>query len=353
MLMNGKRTTVISRPCPTTFIYYLREPYEYFFQFFRAELREHIVFQSNVYSRQKDVASNFHISEEEILVFHGLIVYMGLVPIPSLVNFWAVKTRIPQVADFISSNYFKSMLSSLHFNDNDQAAVSQVRFFKVRVPFTMVTKEFWKVSETPIHSMDEGMVANKGKKAGNLRRYVAKKPDKWDYKFFCRSSVDGFVHDTLMYQGETAFMSHHTLLSVEQKAMSVTSKFAFTLVKTIKHPSHLAVYADNYFASIGLAGYLRSQYGCWYIGTALKSVKVMNKKSTPRSTLDYVYSHGILVAKWKNKSIVTILSTDVGIELMDTVERALKKVPIPCTSDTQMYKNRMGGIDKSDMLTHL
>ncbi|XP_064120264.1 piggyBac transposable element-derived protein 3-like [Macrobrachium nipponense] len=262
-------------------------------------------------------------SEEDLMVFLGLIVYMGLVPLPSIVDFWAVKTRIPQVADFMSRNHFKAIRSSLHFSDNDQAAASQDRFFKVRVPFTKVTREFLKVPETPIHSIDEVMVAYKGTRAGNLRQYVAKKPDKWGFKLFCRSSVDGFVHDILMYQGETTFVSHHTMLSEEEKAMSVTSKFVVALVNTIKDPRNSAVYADNYFTSIGLAKYLRSQYGC----------------------------------RWKDNSVVTILSSDVGVEPMGTVERydraAKKKVPIPCPSVIQMYNNRMGGIDKSDMLTHL
>ncbi|XP_064108436.1 piggyBac transposable element-derived protein 3-like [Macrobrachium nipponense] len=171
---------------------YLREPYEYFSQFFTTELREHIVYQSNLYSRQKDVGSNFHMSEEDLMVFLGLIVYMGPVPLPSIVDFWAVKTRIPQVADFMSRNRLKAIRSSLHFSDNDQAAASQDRFFMVRVPFTKVTREFLKVPETPIHSIDEVMVAYKGTRAGNLRQYVAKKPDKWGFKLFCRSSVDGF-----------------------------------------------------------------------------------------------------------------------------------------------------------------
>ncbi|XP_064088383.1 piggyBac transposable element-derived protein 4-like [Macrobrachium nipponense] len=277
---------------------YLREPYEYFSQFFTAELREHIVYQSNLYSRQKDVGSNFHMSEEDLMVFLGLIVYMGLVPLPSIVDFWAVNTRIPQVADLMSRNRFKAIRSSLHFSDNDQAAASQDRFFKVRVPFTKVTREFLKVPETPIHSIEEVMVAYKGTRAGNLRQYVAKKPDKWGFKLFCRSSVDGFVHDILMYQGETTFVSHHTMLSEEEKAMSVTSKFVVALVNTIKDPSNSAVYADNYFTSIGLAKYLRSQYGCRYVGTTrenrvghppLTSVKEMNKKATQRGTLDCLF----------------------------------------------------------------
>ena len=89
------------------------------------------------------------------MVFLGLIVYMGLLPIPSIVDFWAVHTRVPQVADYMSRNRFKTIRSTLHFNDNDQAAGSQDRFFKVRALFTKVSREFLKVPETPIHSIDD------------------------------------------------------------------------------------------------------------------------------------------------------------------------------------------------------
>ena len=345
---------------------FLREPYDYFGQFFNNEIRDHIVYQTNLYARQRDVAGNFNMSEEEFMVFLGLIIYMGLVHLPSIVDYWAVKTRVPHVADFMSRNRFKTIRTSLHFNDNDQAAGSQDRFFKMRPPFTKVTREFLKVPETPVHSIDEVMVAYKGTRAGNLRQYVAKKPDKWGYKLFCRSSVDGFVHDILMYQGETTFASHHTRLSEEEMDMSVTSKFVISLVKTIHDPRHAAVYADNYFTSIGLAKFLRSSYGCRYVGTArenrvghppLKSVKDMGKKSTPRGTLDYCSSDGIVVARWKDNSVVTILSTDAGVEPIGSVERydraAKKKVPIPCPSVIEKYNGRMGGIDKSDMLIHL
>ncbi|XP_068213862.1 piggyBac transposable element-derived protein 3-like [Palaemon carinicauda] len=144
--------------------------------------------------------------------------------------------------------------------------------------------------------------------------------------------------------------------------MSVTSNFVVSLVKTIKDPSHAAVYEDNYFTSIGLAKYPRSEYGCRYVGTArenrvgqppMKSVKEMSKKTTQRGKLDYVSTDSILVARWKDNRIVTILSTE-PMGTVDCYDRAQKrKVPIPCPSAIHMYNNRMGGIDKSDMFTHL
>ncbi|XP_066957626.1 LOW QUALITY PROTEIN: piggyBac transposable element-derived protein 3-like [Macrobrachium rosenbergii] len=351
---------VHERPC------YLRAPMEYFLQFFTNELAEHIVYQTNLYSRQKDVGGNFNITEAELKVFMGAITFMGLVPLPSIVDYWAVHTRIPQIANCMSRNRFKAIRSNLHFSDNDLAAGSRDRFLKVRAIFSKVTREFLKVAETPVQSIDEVMVTYKGTTAGNLRQYVAKKPDKWGYIFFCRSSVDGFVHDILMYQGESTFSSHHTTLSEEEEKMPVTSKFVVALVKTLKNPKTTAVYADNYFTSLSLAEYLRSQYQCRYVGTArenrvgfppLMTVKDMSKKTVARGTLDFVSSEGILAARWKDNNIVTVLSTDVGVEPVADIQQynreEKKKVGVPCPNVITKYNSRMGGIDKSDMLTHL
>ncbi|XP_064088812.1 piggyBac transposable element-derived protein 3-like, partial [Macrobrachium nipponense] len=327
-------------------------------------LRSHIVFQSNLYSKQRDVVSNFNLSESEFMVFLGLLMYMELMPLPSIVDYWAIKTRVPQVAEYMSRNRFKVIRSNLHFSDNEQAAGSKDRFLKVCSLFTKVTREFLNFAETPMQSIDEVMVAYKGTTAGNLRQYVAKKPDKWGFKLIC--CVDGFIHDILMYQGATTFQSHPTSLSEEEEKLPVTNKFVIALVKTLKDPENSTVYANNYFTSIALVEYLRSQYSSWYVGTArdnrvgyppLQSGKDMTNTSVPRGTLDYVSSDGILVARWKDNSIVTILSTDVGVEPICKVERydkeAKKKVPVQCPNVINKYNSHMGGIDKNDMLVHL
>ena len=188
--------------------------------------------------------------------------------LPSIEDYWAVRTRIPQVADYMTRNKFKQIRSLLHFTDNQQARGTSDRFYKIRPVYNIVTKAFLQIPETPVNSIDEVMVPYKGGMAGNLRQYIANKPDKWGYKLFCRASVDGFIHDILMYQGETTFSSHHTNLSEEEKQMNVSSKTVVVLVKTLSKPHKSAVYADNFFTSVELVEYLRDKYQCRYVGTA-------------------------------------------------------------------------------------
>lgn len=135
----------------------------------------------------------------------------GCVP-PSIIG-WTVVTKVPQVADFMSRNRFRQIRSTLYFSDNKRATSSNDRFYKIRPVFTLGTKSFLQFPATPINSVDEVMVAYKDGMAGKLRQYVANKPDKWSFILFFRASMDGLIHDILMYQGETTYITHHTQLN--------------------------------------------------------------------------------------------------------------------------------------------
>ena len=140
-----------------------------------------------------------------------------------------------QVADYMNSKRFHLIRSLLHFNNNDNVAGMTDRFFKIRPLIDSITQQFFRVEATPTQSIDEVMIAYKGTRAGNLRQYIATKPDKWGLKFFCRASIDGFLHDILTYQGESTFTTHHTPLFEQESNMLVSSKTVLTLVKTLQN----------------------------------------------------------------------------------------------------------------------
>ena len=345
---------------------FLRSPIEYFQEMFPVALVEDIVFQTNLYARQKNVNTTFSITLHEMMVFIGIVLYMGICVLPCIEDYWGTYTRVPQVAEAMSSKRFRLIRSLLHFNNNENARGNTDRFFKVRPLFSAVTRQFLKVPETPTQSVDEVMVSYKGTRAGTLRQYIQTKPDKWGYKLFCRASIDGFIHDILMYQGESTFSTHHTQLSPQESLLQVSMKTVITLAKTLKNKAQSAIYADNYFTSFRLVKYLRDVFGVRYVGTArvnrvgqapLKTIKDMSKKGTARGEYDYCSMDGILALRWKDNKNVTVLSSDVGVEPMAKVKRydrsAKKKVDVPCPRVIKEYNGKMGGIDKSDMLTHL
>ena len=160
---------------------FLLSPSEYFFKFFSQDLVKHITFQTNLYATQKDISTT---NETEILHFAAILLYMGVVTCPSLDDYWAMSTRVPQVAEIMSSKRFRLLRRTIHFNDNSQVHESIDRFFKVRPLFSHLNEAFQRVPQTPKQSIDEVMVGYKGKNAGNLRQYIKNKPDKWGFKLF-------------------------------------------------------------------------------------------------------------------------------------------------------------------------
>ena len=60
---------------------------------------------------------------------------------------------------------------------------------------------------------------------------------------------------------------------------------------------------------------------------------------------------------WKDNKAVTVLSSDIGVLPLCSAKRwdkeLRKKVDLPCPAVIREYNGKMGGIDKSDMLTHL
>ncbi|KAK4325662.1 hypothetical protein Pmani_003755 [Petrolisthes manimaculis] len=177
----------------------IRSPWEYFLLMLPIDLLEDVVYQTNLYAKQKDVNTSFSMDSHELMQFIGIVIYKGVVQLPSIEDYWATKTRIIQVADVMASKRFQLIRSLLHFNNNENVQASTDRFFKIRPLFSGVTKQFQKVAETPTQSVDEVMVAYKGTRAGSLRQYIQNKPDKWGHKLFCRASIDGFIHDILLY----------------------------------------------------------------------------------------------------------------------------------------------------------
>ncbi|KAL1276873.1 hypothetical protein QQF64_023546 [Cirrhinus molitorella] len=167
----------------------------------------------------KDINTTFTTTEEEMRNFVAILLYMGISELPSIDDYWAMETRVPQVANLMSS---KSLLVTA----------------------------FRSEPQTPRQSVDEVMVAYKGKTAGNLMQYIKNKPDKWGFKLFTRASEDGFIHDLVLYQGKTTLEAHGVPLTSEQQAMGVTSQIVSILASTMTSSTTTAIFADNYFTSL-------------------------------------------------------------------------------------------------------
>ncbi|XP_030260438.1 piggyBac transposable element-derived protein 3-like isoform X1 [Sparus aurata] len=216
---------------------FMESPFQYFSRYFSPELIELITCQTNLYASQKDIDTTFTTSLDEMMNFVAILVYMGIAKLPSVYDYWAMETRVPQVANLMSSKRFSLMKRLVHFNDNTQIPGTVDRFFKIRPLFSLLNTAFRRELQTPKQSVDSVMVAYKGKTAGNLRQYIKNKPHKWGFKLFARASDDGFIHDMVLYQGKTTLEAHGVPLTPEQQAMGATSQIVSVLLSTISSSS--------------------------------------------------------------------------------------------------------------------
>ena len=223
-----------------------------------------------------------------------------------------------------------------------------------------------KVEETVVQSVDEVMIAYKGTRAGNLRQYIASKPDKWGFKFFARASCDGIIHDFIPYQGASTFDHIGVNLSASENTMNLSTKVVVALAKSMRKLDGSVIYADNFFTSYNLIKYLKKEYSCLYTGTAretrigkpnLRSTADMNKTTVPREDMDFKSSNGVVAVKWKDNKIVLMESSASGVEPITSILRYDKiakcKKEVVCPQVVKSYNANISGVDKSDMLCHL
>ena len=106
-------------------------PLEYFRRYFDSELIKQIVNETNLYSVQQTTKSvNTNVSEME--QFIGVLIYMGIVVMPSYVDYWAQSSRCEKITNIFSLKRFQKLRRYLHFTNNENAVNSNDRLFKIR-----------------------------------------------------------------------------------------------------------------------------------------------------------------------------------------------------------------------------
>ncbi|XP_046861914.1 piggyBac transposable element-derived protein 3-like [Xenia sp. Carnegie-2017] len=230
------------------------------------------------------------------------------------------------------------------------------RVWKLRPWLRDLRSNFLKVTPEEHQSIDEVMVAFKGKHGPRV--YMPKKPTKWGFKLWARESSTGFMHDFDVYQGATEETKSRSDVGVSGE---VVLKLASTLPDNKNHK----LYADKYFNSFALVEKLLDR-GIQYIGTMcqnrmkgcqLKPEKILKQEG--RGAYDEVNdsSKGITIVRWLDKKAVTLVSTYCGAEPLGVSKRWEKKekqyVEIPKPKLVDEYNKFMGGIDLMDMLCSL
>ncbi|KAI8792109.1 piggyBac transposable element-derived protein 3 [Biomphalaria glabrata] len=335
--------------------YEVQSPMHYFKNFLTDDMLELIVKFTNEYSVEKS-GKSIDTNKKEIEQIIGMFLRMGLAKMPGVKGYWETDTRYDPVAGVMSRNRFQSLLSNLHFVNNNLATNEEKsdKLWKIRPWLKLFRNNCLKVIAHENNSIDEMMIPFKGK-FSKLKQFIKGKPHPWGIKVWARTSSAGMLCDFDVYQGKKD--------KKDADSIGVGPDVVLQLSSTLpqnepdKPSLNYKIFADNFFTTLPLLEDLQKK-GIHYTGTVrpnrlpgilLDSEKNMKKKG--RGTMDQCVekSTNIVAVRWYDTKAVNMLSTLSGVEPSKTVNRFEKAksayVQVQQPAVIKLYNESMGGVD--------
>jgi hypothetical protein len=190
-----------------------------------------------------------------------------------------------------------------------------------------------------------------------MKQCIKNKPHKWGYKVFTRCSSTGMMHDFEIYQGKGTVTDEHGL--------GISGDIVIRLTSTLPSQMNFKVYFDNWFSSVALVDFLRTQ-GIHSVGTVrqdrtgkapLRDEKIMKKCG--RGTMDCVVDEDakIAVTRWIDNNSICSVSSYAALDPVQSCQRwsgkDQSKIDVPMPHVVQEYNKFMGGVDLADMVIEL
>jgi hypothetical protein len=328
-------------------------PFDVFSCLFPEELISHITKQTNLYALQKfeDPIKFKKTTNDEIKIFLGINVLMGIKRLPSIRDYYSSNDEIRDhyISSLMSRNRLMWILGNVHLNDNKKQPKKGEKDFdklyKVRPFLDKLLETFQFYYESDEHqSVDESMIKFKGR--SSLRQYMPQKPIKRGYKIWVRANQSGYISEFQIYTGKVETAEKHLgTRVVKDLTQSITGEYR-------------KVYFDNYFSSMPLMHDLKERklYAC---GTVRKDRKGLpndfkTDKMMKRGDSDWrMTEKGVVSVKWMDKKGIHFLSNFHDPEQTTFVQRRAKdgtSEEISCPELVKDYNQNMGHVDKADML---
>lgn len=338
-------------------------PLTYFLSFFSQDIIDNIVEQSNFYSIQ-ETGKSILLTKEEFRDFLAIHIIMGIVDMPSYLDYWSQRFKYTKVAEIMPLKRYQQIRRYLHFADNNLDDGD--RYYKIRPLLEKVRQNCLKYQgRESKFSIDEMMIAYKGSKAGKRKQYMKDKPNKWGFKNYVRSGTTGMIYDFIMYGGEDTFRYH--TFSEEESSLGFGAQVVIALCQSIQRKPAV-IYCDNFFSSPELFYILRENYGIFALGTIrnnrlrgaeniLPTEKDLKKKERGFFVEATCNHNRLAVVRWNDNKAVTFISSFVASAPIEKIQRyskdAKKKVDVQCPQIVRQYNKHMGGVDLADMLISL
>lgn len=278
--------------------------------------------------------------KDEIKRFFGLILFMGLVKLPSIKDYWSTDDVMRQTfpRTVMTRNRFEILLQYLHFADNDNINPSD-RIGKIRYLINLLNAKF-KAYYSPKEQLcvDESMIPFRGRLA--FRQYNKSKRHKYGIKLFKVCTNPGYTIKMQIYCGKNFDTVNNS-----------PTKIVLSLCNELLNKGH-TIATDNWYTSLELA-YELLKNETHFLGTVRKNRRHLPKKviETQLQRGDFVAQEnedGITVLKWKDKRDVLMLST----KHTDTFTRVnVKGKNVSKPTMVLDYNRCKASVDMSDQMT--
>lgn len=271
---------------------------------------------------------------EEIQKFLGLTIWMGLVKLSSLPDYWAYdgiyKQHIPP--SIMSRNRFQMLLSMLHFRNNESIQKGD-RLAKIQPLLTLLEKKFQQLyfPDQDI-VIDETLVPWRGRLI--FRQYIPNKCHRYGVKLFKLCSTDGYTWAMKIYAGKS---------QDGQREVGLATNICMELCRPLLNDGR-TLFIDNFYTSYELAK-LMLENSTHVVGT-LRS----NKKHFPKEVMltklkrgDIVSredENGIVVLKWRDTRDVRMLSTKHAPIMIDVQPKSKPRLRTADTEEPQPSTSR-------------
>ncbi|KAH8022946.1 hypothetical protein HPB51_006376 [Rhipicephalus microplus] len=334
------------------------QPLVYFSKYFTDDLFQDFAEFTNRYVLQRD-GTVLATTKEEIKVFFGILMLMGVLKYPCVRMYWQAATRIPAIADAMGVKRFFKIRGALHITDAnaERDPNSLDKFLKVRPLLEAVRGRCLQLVPLEKNSIDEQMVPFTGRIAA--KQFVKGKPNPEGVKVFVRCSFDGLAHDFELYQGKG------TGVSKEHSHFGLGGSVVMRLVEQLPKAQNIKCYMDNYFTSVKLllelkeigilaSGTIRGNH---LAGCVLKTDKEMRKEGRGGYDERVSVDGDVALVRWQDNGVVNMASTHLGVGKVGAVRRwseaSKAHVDIECPEVILDYNKYMGGVDKLDFIMSL
>lgn len=276
----------------------------------------------------------------EMQKFLGITMWMGLMQLPQLRDYWSTnvlyENGIPKI---MSRNRFEILLSMFHLCDNEQPRLPNDRLFKIS-PLLDILQQKFKESYIPeeLVCIDESNVPFRGRI--HFRQYIPNKRHRYGIKVFKLCVSGGYTWSFKVYTGKEE----------RDDDTSVAEKVVQELMNGLLD-SGRTLYTDNWYTSVSLSKKLIQR------DTHLVGTLRVNRKNNPPDVVKQKLKKGEVIAqqnedktvvlKWRDKRDVLMLSTKHDDSLVRFVHRGQEKSKPAVVME---YNQGKAFIDLSDQM---